>query len=45
MRKLTNKQKFFIKEYLIDLNATQAAVRAGYSKNTAALVQLKLPHH
>lgn len=33
--KLTKKQHLFIKEYLIDLNATQAAIRAGYSKNTA----------
>ncbi len=35
MDKLTNKQSMFVKEYLIDLNATQAAIRAGYSKNTA----------
>ena len=33
--KLTDKQQMFIKEYLIDLNATQAAIRAGYSKRTA----------
>lgn len=33
--KLTPKQKAFIDEYLIDLNATQAAIRAGYSKKTA----------
>jgi uncharacterized small protein (DUF1192 family) len=33
--KLTAKQKRFIEEYLIDLNATQAAIRAGYSKKTA----------
>lgn len=33
--KLTNKQKLFIEEYLIDLNATQAAIRAGYSAKTA----------
>lgn len=32
---LTNKQKRFVDEYLIDLNATQAAIRAGYSENTA----------
>jgi phage terminase small subunit len=32
---LTNKQKMFVKEYLIDLNATQAAIRAGYSADTA----------
>jgi hypothetical protein len=36
MRKLTAKQKRFIEEYLIDLNATKAAVRAGYSAKTAA---------
>ena len=33
--KLTSKQKKFCDEYLIDLNATQAAIRAGYSKKTA----------
>ena len=33
--KLTDKQKRFIDEYLIDLNATQAAIRAGYSAKTA----------
>jgi phage terminase small subunit len=33
--KLTAKQERFCEEYLIDLNATQAAIRAGYSKNTA----------
>lgn len=33
--KLTPKQKRFVDEYLIDLNATQAAIRAGYSKKTA----------
>lgn len=32
---LTAKQAQFVKEYLIDLNATQAAIRAGYSKKTA----------
>ncbi len=30
------KQQRFVDEYMVDLNATQAAVRAGYSKNTAA---------
>lgn len=35
MAKLTAKQKKFVEEYLIDLNATQAAIRAGYSPNTA----------
>jgi phage terminase small subunit len=34
-RKLTPKQRLFIKEYLVDLNATQAAIRAGYSVYTA----------
>lgn len=33
--KLTPKQQRFIDEYLIDLNATQAAIRAGYSEKTA----------
>ena len=32
---LTAKQKRFCEEYLVDLNAMQAAIRAGYSKNTA----------
>lgn len=32
---LTEKQKLFCNEYLIDLNATQSAVRAGYSKKSA----------
>lgn len=35
MAKMTPKQKLFCDEYLIDLNATQAAIRAGYSKKTA----------
>lgn len=35
MSKLTPKQAAFVAEYLIDLNATQAAIRAGYSKKTA----------
>jgi len=34
-RALTPKQQMFIREYLIDLNATQAAIRAGYSAKTA----------
>lgn len=33
--KLTARQELFCKEYLIDLNATQAAKRAGYSEKTA----------
>ena len=32
---MTKKQKRFIEEYMIDLNATQAAIRAGYSPDTA----------
>jgi len=35
---MTNKQKRFCEEYLIDLNATQAAVRAGYSTSTAGAI-------
>ena len=35
MAKLTDKQRRFVEEYLIDLNATQAAIRAGYSVKTA----------
>jgi phage terminase small subunit len=35
MAELTAKQKRFCDEYLIDLNATQAAIRAGYSEKTA----------
>ncbi len=32
---LTDKQKAFVAEYLIDMNATQAAIRAGYRAKTA----------
>jgi phage terminase small subunit len=35
---LTAKQQRFCDEYLIDMNATQAAVRAGYSKKTARVI-------
>ena len=40
---LNKLRKLFIKEYLVDLNATQAAKRAGYSEKTAeyALGNLK----
>lgn len=34
-QKLTAKEQVFIDEYLIDLNAAQAAIRAGYAKSTA----------
>lgn len=42
MAKLTRKQQRFVDEYLIDLNATQAAIRAGYSKNYANTNAFKL---
>ncbi|MCI7099855.1 MAG: terminase small subunit [Lachnospiraceae bacterium] len=35
---MTAKQKRFVEEYLIDLNATQAAIRAGYSPETAGSI-------
>lgn len=35
---LTKRQKAFIQEYLVDLNATQAAIRAGYSIKTATKI-------
>lgn len=35
MAKLNEKQKRFVAEYLVDLNATQAAIRTGYSPKTA----------
>lgn len=38
MPKLTDKQTAFVREYLVDLNATQAAVRAGYSERTASRI-------
>jgi len=34
-KKLTNKQQRFVEEYLVDLNATQAAIRAGYKEKRA----------
>lgn len=37
-RPLTPKQAAFVREYLVDLNATQAAVRAGYSVRTAGSI-------
>ncbi len=39
---LNDKQKRFVDEYLIDLNATQAAIRAGYSKATARQIASEL---
>lgn len=38
MSELTEKQKRFCQEYVIDLNATQAAIRAGYSENSAGQI-------
>ena len=38
MANLTPKQQRFVEEYLIDLNATQAAIRSGYSEKTAKSV-------
>lgn len=35
---MTPKQEAFVREYLVDLNATQAAIRAGYSKRTAHVI-------
>lgn len=40
--KLTAKQTKFIQEYLVDLNATQAAIRAGYSAKTADVAGARL---
>jgi len=44
---LTDKQKMFCKEYIVNLNATQAAIKAGYSKKTATETgyeNLRKPH-
>ena len=40
--KLTEKQKMFCKEYIVDLNSAQACIRAGYSKKTARTIGSKL---
>lgn len=42
MNKLTDKKKRFADEYLIDLNATQAAIRAKYSKKNAESIGSRL---
>jgi phage terminase small subunit len=39
---LTNKEMRFVDEYLIDLNATQAAIRSGYSKRSAGKIAFQL---
>ena len=36
--KLTAKERAFVEEYLVDLNSTQAAIRAGYSAKSAAVI-------
>lgn len=41
-RRLTPKQAAFVVEYLIDLNATQAAIRAGYSESRAGEIGYQL---
>jgi phage terminase small subunit len=41
-KKLTEKQKLFVAEYLVDLNATKAAVRAGYTEKTARIHSSKM---
>ena len=41
-RKLTEKQKAFVAEYQVDLNATQAAIRAGYSPKNADVIGPRL---
>lgn len=38
MAKLTDKQELFAREFIKDLNATQAAIRAGYSEKTARAI-------
>jgi phage terminase small subunit len=46
-QKLMPKQRLFVREYLVDFNATQAAIRAGYSKKTASAIgyeNLQKPH-
>lgn len=42
MDKLTAKQQRFVEEYLVDLNATQAAIRAGYSAKNADKIASQL---
>ena len=42
MADLTAKQRAFVQEYLVDLNATQAAIRAGFSVKTAHVQSAQL---
>lgn len=44
MNKLTPKQQRFVEEYLIDSNATQACIRAGYSEKSAMEQGYQLLH-
>jgi len=39
---LTSKQQLFLNEYMVDMNATQAAIRAGYSEKSARVISCKL---
>jgi len=45
MADLTPKQKEFVKQYLVDLNATRAAIRAGYKERRARERGCRLLHH
>jgi phage terminase small subunit len=42
MTELTPKQQRFVEEYLVDLNATQAAIRAGYSEKSATVTASRM---
>lgn len=42
MSGLTPKQRLFVAEYLVDLNATQAAIRAGYAEKSARITASKM---
>lgn len=47
MQELTGQQKLFVHEYMVDMNALQACIRAGYSAKTATTMSAKLmvkPH-
>ncbi len=44
-RPMTPRQRRFVQEYLIDLNASQAAKRAGYSARSARTTGQKILHH
>ena len=44
-RKLTPKQAEFVRQYLVDLNATAAAIRAGYSPGKKNASVSGLPNH